>query len=360
MSSTAAATAAAPTAPAQPQLDAAAVVVELGGQRVLDQVSLSLVQGELGCLLGPSGCGKTTLLRSIAGLQDVHDGHIHLAGREIASRTRSLAPEQRRIGLVFQDVALFPHLDVAGNIGFGLTGLARHERRERIQDLLAKLQLAGLERRYPHELSGGQQQRVAIARALAPQPQLLLLDEPFSSLDAVLRKQLRSELARLLRELGTTALLVTHDQEEAMAFADRVAVMHAGRIEQVDSPWRLYHQPVNRHVAGFVGEGVLAPLQRDDQGWHGPFGRIADPLPHLTGDRAWLLVRPDDVVPDPESPVIGRIEHSEFRGAGEFVTVTLADGLRVHALWPSHVQARIGSEIGLRWQSPHVVAFRGQ
>ncbi len=349
-----------PTRAAAPQLEVTDLVVELGGQRVLDQVSLSLQPGELGCLLGASGCGKTTLLRSIAGLQDVHDGHIRLAGNEIASRSRSLAPEQRRIGLVFQDVALFPHLDVAGNIGFGLTGLRREQRQARIDDLLAKLQLDGLARRYPHELSGGQQQRVAIARALAPQPELLLLDEPFSSLDAVLRKQLRSELARLLRELGSTALLVTHDQEEAMAFADRVAVMHAGRIEQVDSPWRLYHEPSNRHVAGFVGEGVLAPLRRDGNGWHGPFGPLADPLPHLDGERAWLLVRPDDVVPDPESHVIGRIEHSEFRGAGEFVTVVLADGLRVHALWPSHVQARIGSEIGLRWQSPHVVAFRAQ
>ncbi len=339
------------------QLDVAEVVVELGGQRVLDRVSLGLARGELGCLLGPSGCGKTTLLRSIAGLQDIHGGRIHLAGREIASRSRSLAPEQRRIGLVFQDVALFPHLDVAGNIGFGLTGLRREQRQERIHGLLAKLHLDGLERRYPHELSGGQQQRVAIARALATQPQLLLLDEPFSSLDAVLRKQLRTELARLLRELGGTALLVTHDQEEAMAFADRVAVMHAGRIEQVDSPWRLYHQPVNRHVAGFVGEGVLAPLRRDGHGWHGPFGPVAAPLAHLAGERAWLLVRPDDVVPDPGSSVVGRIEHSEFRGAGEFVTVVLADGLRMHALWPSHVQARIGSDIGLRWQSPHVVAF---
>jgi iron(III) transport system ATP-binding protein len=339
-------------------LDVRDVVVELGGQRILDGVGFSLVRGELGCLLGPSGCGKTTLLRAIAGLQDLRAGAIAIDGREISNGRGTIAPEKRGVGLVFQDLALFPHLDVAGNIGFGIVGLARKKQHARISDLLERLQLTGLQHRYPHELSGGQQQRVAIARALAPRPALLLLDEPFSNLDATLRTRLRGELRTLLKQLGHTALLVTHDQEEAMGFADRVAVMAAGRIVQFETPWRLYHHPVNRHVAGFVGDGALLPVERDGHGWRCALGPLAIGETIAGGAAQMLvLVRPDDIQPAPDSPLRAEIEQVEFRGAEEFVTLKLAGGERIHALWPSHDRSRTGTRVGIRWQTPHFIVF---
>jgi iron(III) transport system ATP-binding protein len=344
----------------RPWLDVDAVGVALAGAPVLAGASLSLGQGELGCLLGPSGCGKTTLLRAIAGLQGIDAGSIAIAGRPLSAPGRTVAPEHRGVGLVFQDLALFPHLDVAANIGFGLHRIDRATRSQRVSGLLARLQLDPLADRYPHELSGGQQQRVAIARALAPEPALLLLDEPFSSLDASLRQQLRGELRALLRQLGLTALLVTHDQEEAMAFADRVAVMRDGRIEQADTPWQLYHRPASRYVAGFVGEGVLLPLRRDGGGWRCALGPLAAAdTRHLGNEEAVVLVRPDDLLPDPGATLRARVQSVEFRGAEELLSLALADGTVVYALWPSHERARAGAEVGLHWQPPHVVAFGG-
>ena len=342
----------------RPWLVVDAVGVALAGAPVLVGASLTLAQGELGCLLGASGCGKTTLLRAIAGLQAIDAGSIAIAGRPLSAAGRTVAPEQRGVGLVFQDLALFPHLDVAGNIGFGLHRHERASRNRRVAELLSRLQLDALAQRYPHELSGGQQQRVAIARALAPEPALLLLDEPFSSLDASLRQQLRGELRALLRQFGHTALLVTHDQEEAMAFADRVAVMRAGRIEQVDSPWQLYHRPASRFVAGFVGEGVLLPLRRDGEGWSCALGPLAAAdTRQLGGGAAVVLVRPDDLLPDPDAALRARVQAVEFRGAEELVHLQLADGTVVFALWPSHERAVAGAEVGLHWQPPHVVTF---
>jgi iron(III) transport system ATP-binding protein len=334
------------------------VDVALAGTPVLAGASLSLAQGELGCLLGPSGCGKTTLLRAIAGLQAIDAGTVAIAGRPLSAPGRTVVPEQRGVGLVFQDLALFPHLDVAANVGFGLHRLDRGTRAQRVAGLLARLQLEPFARRYPHELSGGQQQRVAIARALAPEPALLLLDEPFSSLDASLRQQLRGELRQLLRQLGHTALLVTHDQEEAMAFADRVAVMRAGRIEQADTPWQLYHRPASRYVAEFVGEGVLLPLRWDAGGWSCALGPLAAAdTRHLGDGEAVVLVRPDDLLPDPAASLRALVQTVEFRGAEELLSLALADGTRVLALWPSHERAQAGAEVGLHWQPPHVVAF---
>jgi iron(III) transport system ATP-binding protein len=219
--------------------------------------SLSLGEGDIGCLLGPSGCGKTTVLRCIAGLEPVQAGEIRLRGQVVSRPGHTAAPEARRVGFVFQDYALFPHLTVAANVGFGLKHLPAAEKSSRVNDLLSAV---GMERsgpKYPHELSGGQMQRVALARALAPRPQLLLLDEPFSNLDVDLRERLSIEVRSILKAFGTTALLVTHDQHEAFAMADYVGVMNQGVVEQWDAPYTLYHRPATRFVADFVGEGVL-------------------------------------------------------------------------------------------------------
>ncbi|MBX3727025.1 MAG: ABC transporter ATP-binding protein [Xanthomonadales bacterium] len=336
-----------------------AVDVSLAGTPVLVGATLALARGELGCLLGPSGCGKTTLLRAIAGLQAVDAGCIQLDGNTLSRPGRTVPPERRGVGLVFQDLALFPHLDVAANVGFGLHRLDRGERRARVDALLATLSLAGLAGRFPHELSGGQQQRVAIARALAPQPALLLLDEPFSSLDAGLRKELRGHLRATLRELGCTALLVTHDQEEAMAFADRVAVLRDGRVVQFDTPWQLYHRPADAGVAGFVGEGVLLPAWQSAGAWHCALGPLPGTLAVSTSGPARVLVRPDDLVADPASAVRARVERVEFRGAEELVELRLAGGERVLALWPSHERTLPGQETGVLLRVPHVVLFPG-
>lgn len=340
------------------------VAVELGGHPVLTDTSLMLATGELGCLLGPSGCGKTTLLRAIAGLQEVHAGRIVSDDTVLSEPGRTVAPDRRGIGLVFQDLALFPHLDVAANIGFGLHRLGADARRQRVAELARQMQVEELLGRYPHELSGGQQQRVAIARALAPRPALLLLDEPFSSLDAALRKQLRSELRSVLKALHCTALLVTHDQEEAMAFSDKVAVMRAGRIEQFDTPWQLYHRPATRHVAGFVGDGVLLAARREADGWRCALGRMPATLVNdpervfdSGADEGLLLCRPDDIVANGDGGLRARVEQIEFRGAENYLHLRLGSGERVHALWPSHTAAELGSEVGIHWQAPHTVLF---
>ncbi|MEO0743129.1 MAG: ABC transporter ATP-binding protein [Bacteroidota bacterium] len=227
------------------------------GLPVVDALAFDVAQGELFALLGPSGCGKTTALRLVAGFEHADAGTIHLDGRVLADAATFVPPEQRGIGLVFQDYALFPHLSVAANVAFGLRRWARADREARVAEVLRLVGLNGMESRAPHQLSGGQQQRVALARALAPRPRLLLLDEPFSNLDALLRSEMRRDVRAWLQREGTTAVLVTHDQEEAMAFADRVAVMQGGRIEQMGTPEDVYHRPRTLFVAQFLGQTNL-------------------------------------------------------------------------------------------------------
>ena len=222
------------------------------GVTAVNDASLEVESGTLLALLGPSGCGKTTLLRLIAGLERPHEGTIEVAGRTVASDSVHLPPERRQVGLVFQEYALFPHLSVEDNVGFGLTRGSDPE--TRVRDLLGQVGLDGLGSRMPHELSGGQQQRVALARALAPGPRLIMLDEPFSNLDPSLREGVRSEVRRVLRAANATAIIVTHDQEEALSLADEVAVMMDGRILQQAPPAALYRRPASRRVAEFVGD----------------------------------------------------------------------------------------------------------
>src|SRR5688500_10977387 len=230
-----------------------------GKQEVVRGLSFSLARGAIGCLLGPSGCGKTTVLRCIAGFEPVHIGSIRLAGKIVSGPGVMVPPELRRIGMVCQDYALFPHLSVAENIAFGLHSLARAERKLRTHELAELVGLGNALQKYPHELSGGQQQRIALARALAPRPDLLLLDEPFSNLDVDLRERLALEVRHILKELGTTAVLVTHDQHEAFAIADQIGVMNQGVIVQWDDAYNLYHRPADRFVADFIGQGVFTP-----------------------------------------------------------------------------------------------------
>lgn len=242
--------------------------VRYAGQAVaaVQDVSLGLAAGQIGVLIGPSGCGKTTLLRSVAGLESVAAGAIRLGSQVVGSPGHSMPPEQRRIGMVFQDYALFPHLTVGSNVAFGIEHLPAAERSLRVAEVLQLVGLEGSAQRYPHELSGGQQQRVALARALAPRPQLMLLDEPFSNLDVDLRERLAHEVRNILKQAGATALFVTHDQLEAFAIGDMIGVMHQGRLHQWDDAYTLYHRPATRFVADFIGHGVFAPATLVQQG----------------------------------------------------------------------------------------------
>jgi iron(III) transport system ATP-binding protein len=334
---------------------------------VLDELSLVLAQGEIGCVVGSSGCGKTTLLRAIAGFVPVSTGTIDVGGQRVAGDGAEVPTERRGIGLVFQDYALFPHLRIDENVAFGLRALPRGERGERVRRLLELVGLQSHARRYPHELSGGQQQRVALARALAPSPKLLLMDEPFSNLDVELRARLGAEVRQILKESGTSAILVTHDQQEAFAIADRVGVMHEGRLEQWDRPYEIYHRPGSRYVADFIGQGVFLPARVLDS------RRVSIELGELKGDvplpctvgcdtcgrgcHVEVLLRPDDVVHDDASPMTAQVVRKAFRGADFVYTLRLESGREVLALVPSHHDHAVGERIGIRLDADHVVTF---
>jgi len=317
----------------------------------VDGVDLDVRRGEFLSVLGPSGCGKTTLLRLVAGFERPDSGGIEIGGRVVAGPRRHLPPEQRHIGMVFQESALFPHLDVAGNIGFGLP---RRDRESRIAELIALVGMAGLQRRLPHELSGGQQQRVALARALAPHPALILLDEPFSSLDATLRSQLRVDVREILRSAGATTLFVTHDQGEALEISDRVAVMRAGCIEQVSTPAELYLRPVNRFVAGFVGEANLLPGEVRHGEVETLVGRFrGEPGALADGVRAEVLLRPEQLymlpvdglasVPRPESvlTVVRRV----FHGSEVHHVLRSPTGFEFEVATPSSATIEVGTRV---------------
>jgi iron(III) transport system ATP-binding protein len=335
-------------------------------QPAVNGVSFGLRAGDIGVLIGPSGCGKTTLLRAVAGLEAAAGGVIKLSGLTVSSATSHLAPESRRIGMVFQDYALFPHLDVSQNVGFGIHHLPRNERRLRVQEVLELVGLGGNEKRYPHELSGGQQQRVALARAMAPRPQLLLLDEPFSNLDVDLRERLAHEVRGILKAAGATALFVTHDQLEAFAIGDVIGVMHEGQLHQWDDAYSLYHRPVTRFVADFIGHGVFAPATiRSVNGApvvHTPLGDLTDmlecPLPGaFANGQCDVLLRADDIVHDDAAPVKAEIIRKAFRGSEFLYTLRLADGQLLMAHVPSHHDHKLGEWIGIKAEVDHVVTF---
>jgi iron(III) transport system ATP-binding protein len=349
-------------------LDVSQLCVHYAGrtQPAVDQVSFSLQAGEIGVLIGPSGCGKTTLLRAVAGLERATAGSIRLAGDMVSSPQLHLPPEARRIGMVFQDYALFPHLDVAGNVGFGLAHLPTTERRARVQEALELVGLGQSGHLHPHQLSGGQQQRVALARALAPKPRLLLLDEPFSNLDVDLRERLAHEVRGILKAAGATALFVTHDQLEAFAIGDRIGVMHEGRLQQWDEAYALYHRPATRFVAEFIGHGVFAHAQISLRESHvvvsTALGELNDiqecPVPDAyPSGLCDVLLRADDIVHDDDSPVKAQILRKAFRGSEFLYTLRLHGGEVVMAHVPSHHDHALGEWIGIRAQVDHVVTF---
>src|SRR5918992_1358475 len=330
-----------------------------GQHQVVAGLSFSLARGVIGCLLGPSGCGKTTVLRCIAGFETVQEGEIRLAGQIVSGAGVTVPPEKRRVGMVFQDYTLFPHLTVAANISFGLHAAPREERAARVRELAALVGLSAALDKYPHEISGGQQQRVAIARALAPRPELLLLDEPFSNLDVDLRERLSLEVREIIKASGATAVLVTHDQQEAFVMADEIGVLHEGRIQQWDNPYNLYHRPANRFVADFVGQGVFLPAKA-----LGP-GQVEIELGVLKGAEVpgnggglEVLLRPDDVIHDDAAPTRAEVMHKAFRGAEILYTLRLESGRKVLALVPSHHNHALGERIGIRLDVDHVVAFQ--
>jgi len=335
-------------------------------QPSVDAVTLGLQAGDIGVLIGPSGCGKTTLLRAVAGLECVTHGSIALQGEVVSSPQAQLLPEQRRIGMVFQDYALFPHLDVARNVDFGIRHLPSAQRQARVDEVLTLVGLQGMQARHPHELSGGQQQRVALARALAPQPRLLLLDEPFSNLDVELRERLAHELRAILKAAGATALFVTHDQLEAFAIGDVIGVMHQGKLHQWSDAYTLYHRPATRFVAEFIGHAVFAPahlsLNQNNVVVQTPLGQLSDleecPLPSAyPGGLCDVLLRADDIVHDDASPVQGQILRKAFRGSEFLYTLRLASGETVMAHVPSHHNHALGEWIGIRVSMDHVVTF---
>ena len=332
----------------------------------VDGVSLSLRTGDIGVLIGPSGCGKTTLLRAVAGLEQAHGGSVAMAGETVSSAHAHVPPEHRRIGMVFQDYALFPHLDVGRNVAFGIAQLPKSERALRVAEVLDLVGLGGLQTRYPHELSGGQQQRVALARALAPRPRLLLLDEPFSNLDVDLRERLAHEVRAILKAAGATALFVTHDQLEAFAIGDSIGVMHQGHLHQWDDAYALYHRPATRFVAEFIGHGVFAPARIHQLGQEvsvqTPLGALHDleecPLPSAyEGGLCDVLLRADDIVHDDDAPVKAQIVRKAFRGSEFLYTLRLASGEELMTHVPSHHNHAVGEWIGIRPQVDHVVTF---
>ncbi|KPX42970.1 ABC transporter ATP-binding protein [Pseudomonas syringae pv. helianthi] len=327
-------------------------------QRVVQDLNLHLNAGDIGCLLGSSGCGKTTTLRAIAGFEPIHAGEITLAGEVISRPGWTLAPEKRRIGMVFQDYALFPHLSVADNIAFGVRS---HPRLKHvIAELLELVNLGALGKRYPHELSGGQQQRVALARALAPEPQLLLLDEPFSNLDGELRRRLSHEVRDILKARGTSAILVTHDQEEAFAVSDHVGVFKEGRLEQWDTPYNLYHEPRTPYVASFIGQGYFIRGQMiEPESVHTELGVLRGnrAYPGVSGSAVDVLLRPDDIVYAPNSDLRARVIGRTFQGASTLYRLRLSTGSQLEAVFPSHADHNPGEEVGIRVAAEHLVLF---
>ncbi len=351
-------------------------------------VSFGLRAGDIGVLIGPSGCGKTTLLRAVAGLERASAGTVLLSKTIVSSETVHLAPESRRIGMVFQDYALFPHMDVAHNVAFGIHHLPKDQRMARVAEVLALVDLPDAGKRYPHELSGGQQQRVALARALAPKPQLLLLDEPFSNLDVDLRERLAHELRAILKKANATALFVTHDQLEAFAIGDLIGVMHEGKLHQWADAYTLYHRPATRFVADFIGHGVFSKATvelHDEHGGHEnhgnhenhenhrktgiglhkhvvtPLGELHDISPAvleaLPVGECDVLLRADDIVHDDNAPTKAQIIRKAFRGSEFLYTLKLKTGETVVAHVPSHHDHQLGEWIGIRAEVDHVVTF---
>jgi iron(III) transport system ATP-binding protein len=327
------------------------------GQPAVDHLSLELAKGEILALLGPSGCGKTTTLRLIAGFERPDAGVVEIGGQVMADGHTFVPPEQRGVGVVFQEYTLFPHLTVAQNILFGLRKQRPQSRIQRLREMLETVGLTAFAQRYPHELSGGQQQRVALARALAPRPAVLLLDEPFSNLDADLRTQMLHEVYTILRELGTTAVFVTHDHEEAFMVADRVGVLNHGRLEQLGRPEEIYHLPASRFVARFVGKANCIPGRVVGADIETAIGRFPNTSDFPPGAAVEVMIRPDQIEVWPEPAGNATVISRRFRGADTLVVVQLATGILLQSHQPSTLLLQARERVKVVTKPTHVVAF---
>lgn len=328
------------------------------GRPAVQEISFSAREGEILCLLGPSGCGKTTILRAIAGFEPVRSGQIFLSGQLMSSPDVMTPTENRRVGMVFQEYALFPHLRVQDNIAFGLQQLTRSIRAERVQEMLRLTGLEGFEQRYPHELSGGQQQRVALARALVQHPVVLLLDEPFSNLDPDMAGRMRQELHELLRRTKTTTVLVTHDHDEAFAMADRIAVLNQGRLEQFDTPEMIYHMPATPFVADFVGQADFIPGTVSHGMVQTELGEFPDTIGCKNDTAVVVMIRPDDIHLVPTEGARARVLSRQFRGSENLYAVSLPSGQIVHSSQGSTSVYQEGTTVELRVLATHTVLFR--
>jgi iron(III) transport system ATP-binding protein len=323
----------------------------------LRDFTLHIQEGAILSLLGPSGCGKTTALRCIAGFERPQSGRIAIAGLTVCDGAHWMPPERRGVGMVFQDYALFPHLTVAENVAFGLMRIDKASAARIVAETLHLVGLKGLGQRYPHELSGGQQQRVAMARALAPKPIVILLDEPFSNLDPDMRGQMREEVQEILQRTGTTAVLVTHDHDEAFAIADCIAVLNAGRIEQLDTPESIYHMPSTPFVANFVGPADFLPGRVENGKIRTEVGIFENVAGQASGSSVELMIRPDDVHIIPASPGDARIIGRIFRGSENLYTILLPSGQHLHSSEPSTTVYPIGTTVDLKIVATHIVTF---
>ena len=331
-----------------------------GRNQILFEFDFSLEESQIGCLLGPSGCGKTTVLRAIAGFENPSKGEIILNGNKLNGSKIFVEPEKRQIGMVFQDIALFPHLSVESNIQFGIRTLTQTQRDKRSNELLDLVGMSQFKKTYPHELSGGQQQRIALARAMAPKPSLLLMDEPLSSLDEELREQLAREIRLILQQEKISAILVTHDQNEAFAVGDHICVMHQGRVQQNDSAYNLYHRPLNRFVAEFIGEGALLPgVVADEDTITTDLGEIKANLPESSKrqDNVDVLIRPENVIlaDDKENKAV--IKERYFRGSGYLYSLKTSGGVELLCLLPGSEALQIDQSISVRLQIERPVVF---
>ena len=339
---------------------------------VLDNVSLTLQHGELLGLLGPSGCGKTTLLRIVAGFESISQGTVEIAGKVVCTNSTCMAAEKRNTGMVFQDYALFPHLTVAENIAFGLKNQVKQSRsifsnqksfnrqvKLRVAEVLELVGLKGLEQRYPHQLSGGQQQRISLARALAPQPTLILLDEPLSNLDVQVRHRLRAEIRSILKAAGISAIFVTHDREEALAISDKIAVMCRGKVEQVGTPEEVYLNPASHFVAEFVAQANFLPAKRKGRVWLTEIGEIPvakkdfiNGKPGATvASEGDLMLRPEDITLTPNVTSTTVVVEKQFLGREYFYCVETASGKRIYVRTNLYTAIAIGTKVNL---SPNI------
>lgn len=325
-----------------PVIAARDVSVSFDGVPALTGFDLEVPAGRLVALVGPSGCGKTTALRAIAGFQSVDTGSIAIRDRVVTDTDTHVPPERRRVGMVFQEFALFPHITVAENVGYGVRGA---DRVHRVRETLHLVGLDGYGQRFPHELSGGEQQRVALARALAPEPDVVLLDEPFSNLDAPKRDQMRRELRRIIHGAGVTAVFVTHDQAEALAIADIVAVMRDGRVVQAGTPDEVYGAPASPWIGRFLGDAVLLDGVVEEGRIRTSLGSVHAPLP--SGTRAQVMVRPEWVLPTPTDDGSGRVTDREFYGHDQRVVIRLRTGTTVEALVPGRIPIRVGDRVDI-------------